>query len=122
VSPDGRWLAYASDESGRPEIYVDAFPEPVSRARLSVGGGTEPRWGGEGELYFRRGTEIHAVRLRATGGTPDAASSERLFDAGADVRSYDVTPDGLRFLINVPAAEAVSQPMTVVVHVRSLLP
>lgn len=123
VSPDGRWLAYASDESGRPEIYVDAFPAPVSRARMSVGGGTEPRWDREGGvLYFRRGSEIHAVRLRATGGTPEAASSERLFDAGAEVRSYDVTPDGLRFLINVPAPEAAPQPMTVVVHVGSLLP
>lgn len=123
VSRDGRWMAYASDESGQPEIYVDAFPAPVSRARMSVGGGTEPRWDREGGvLYFRRGSEIHAVRLRATGGTPEAASSERLFDAGAEARSYDVTPDGLRFLINVPAPEAAPQPMTVVVHVGSLLP
>ncbi|HUE89922.1 MAG TPA: hypothetical protein VMO26_27910 [Vicinamibacterales bacterium] len=123
VSPDGRWMAYASDESGRPEIYVDAFPAPGHRARLTVGGGTDPRWSLDGgELFFRRGSEIHAVRLRASGSTREAASSERLFDAGGEIRSFDVTSDGARFLVNVPAPEAAPKPMTVVVNVRSLLP
>ena len=123
VSPDGRWMAYASDESGRPEIYADAFPIPGSRARLSVGGGTEPRWSRDGgELYFRRGSEIHAVRLRTTGATLEATSSGRLFDVGAEIRSFDVSPGGERFLVNVPAADAAPKPLSVVVNVRSLLP
>jgi Tol biopolymer transport system component len=122
VSPDGMWLAYASDESGQFEIYIDAFPTPRSRGRLTVGGGTEPRWNGDGtELFFRRGTEIHAVRPDFSGAAPEAASTERLFDAGGDIRSYDVASDGKRFLVNLPGENRPS-PMRVVVNIRSLLP
>jgi hypothetical protein len=123
VSPDAKWMAYASDESGRPEIYADAFPVPGSRARLTVGGGAEPRWSGDGRIvFFRRGSAVHAVHLGVSGATLEATSSERLFDAGAEIRSFDVTPDGTRFLVNVPAAGAVAKPTSVVVNVRSLLP
>jgi serine/threonine-protein kinase len=122
VSADGRWLAYASDESGAMEVYVDSFPVPGRRARLSVGGGTEPRWSLDGgAVFFRRGPEVHQVRLDIAGGAPQAASSERLFRADADIRSFDVAPDGQRFLLNVPAP-ARTAPLTVLVHVRSLLP
>jgi Tol biopolymer transport system component len=123
VSPDGAWMAYVSDESGRPEIYVDRFPAPGARARLTAGGGTEPRWRRDGgEIFFRRGSEMHAVRLRAAGATLEAVSSERLFDVGAEIRSYDVTPDGQRFLVNVPAPGAAPRPLRVIVNLRSLLP
>ena len=123
VSPSQNWLAYASDESGRYEIYVDSFPTPGRRARLTVGGATEPRWAANGrEIYFRRGTEIHVVRLRLDdGGVAEATSSERLFDAGGDIRSFDVSPDGTRFLLNVPAPAADAGPMTAIVHIRSRL-
>lgn len=122
VSPDGRWIAYASDESGRYEIYVDAFPEPATRGRLSSGGALEPRWNADGsELYFRRGTEIHAVRPSLIT-TPEATVSERLFDARADIRSFDVTPDGRRFLLNLPAGETDRAVVSVVVNWRRLLP
>jgi Tol biopolymer transport system component len=123
VSSDGRWLAYASDESGRFEIYVDAFPAPGRRARLTVGGGTAPRWSGTSRaLYFSRGTEIHTVQLTLDGATAEALSSTRLFDAGAEIRAYDVTPDANRFLLNLPAGEGVAKPMTVIVNVGRLLP
>jgi Tol biopolymer transport system component len=122
VSPDGRWIAYASDESGRYEIYVDSFPTPGSRGRLSNGGGVEPRWSADGmELFFRRGPEIHAVRPTLSG-VPEAAASERLFDAGADIRAYDVTPDGRRFLLNLPADETDRGEVWVVVNWKQLLP
>jgi Tol biopolymer transport system component len=122
VSPDGRWLAYASDESGRFEIYADAFPVPGRRARLTVGGGTEPRWGHDGkEVYFRRGTEIHVVRPRISSGRLEALSSERLFDVGGEIRSFDVGPDGNRFLVNRPAPDSAPKPMTVLVNVGSLV-
>jgi eukaryotic-like serine/threonine-protein kinase len=122
VSPDGRWIAYASDESGRFEIYMDSFPKPATRARLTTGGGLDPRWRGDSaELYFRRGTEIHAVNPIGATGTPEAVSSERLFDAGKEIRAYDVAADGLQFLLNVPAAEGAPPPMTVLVNARSLL-
>jgi Tol biopolymer transport system component len=122
VSPDGGWIAYASDESGRYEIYVDTFPAPGTRGRLSSGGGLEPRWSADGsELYFRRGSEVHAVRPALTG-TPEATASERLFDARVDIRSYDVTPDGRRFLLNLPAEESERAVVSVVVNWRQLLP
>jgi hypothetical protein len=115
-------VAYASDESGRFELYVDSLSTPGSRARLTTGGGLDPRWrAGGAELYFRRGTEVHAVSLVATGATLEAASSERLFDAGAEIRAYDVTADGQQFLLNVPAADAGPRPMTVLVNAGSLL-
>lgn len=123
VSPDGRWLAYASDESGLMEVYVDRFPAAGRRARLSIGGGSEPRWARSGRtLFFRRASAIHAVTLTGAEGALEAVSSERLFDAGAEIRSYDVTPDGTGFLLNLPQPGSATTPLTVLVHVRSLLP
>jgi Tol biopolymer transport system component len=122
VSGDGRWLAYASDESGRYEIYVDSFPTPGTRARLTSGGGVSPRWNKDGtEIYFRRGTEIHVVRPTLSGAVPEAASSDRLFDARVDIRAYDVSPDGQRFLLNLPAAAADPRPTSVIVNWLTLV-
>jgi len=115
-APDGRSIAYASDESGQFDIYVDTFPKPGSRIRITTAGGTEPRWRGDGrEIYFRRGTEVHAVAIAGK----DVAASERLFDAGATIRSYDVTADGKRFLLNLPASSAAPRAATLVVNWHS---
>ena len=122
IAPDGRWIAYASDESGQPEIYVDAFPKPGQRARLSIGGGNEPRWTSTGqEVFFRRGSEIHVVTISFNGDAPLAASTTRLLDAGGEIRSFDVSADGRRVLVNVPSPGAKPQAMSVVVNWRSLL-
>ena len=65
-SPDGRSIAYASNESGQFDIYVDTYPKPGTRVRVTTAGGTEPRWSADGrELFFRRGSEIHARRARS---------------------------------------------------------
>jgi WD40 repeat protein len=115
ISPDGRWAAYASDESGKFDIYVDSFPKPGSRIRVTTAGGTEPRWRRDGsELYFRRGSGIHAARFQI-GSSTTAAPSAPLFDAGAAVRSYDVSPDG-RFLLNLPAPMQTPSSITLVHH------
>ena len=72
LSSDGRSIAYASNESGQFDIYVDAFPKPGNRVRVTTAGGTEPRWSGDGrELFFRRGSEIHAVVLAGSEVTID---------------------------------------------------
>ena len=116
VSPDGRWAAYASDESGKFDIYVDAYPKAGARVRITTAGGTEPRWSRDGsELYFRRGAEIHAAALRRSGATLEAGAMNRLFEAGAAVRSYDVSIDG-RFLLNLPAQmqQPTSQAITII--------
>jgi Tol biopolymer transport system component len=115
-APDGRSIAYASDESGQFDIYVDTYPQPGSRIRVTTAGGTEPRWRGDGrEIFFRRGSEIHAVAI----GGSEVGASERLFDAGASIRSYDVTADGKRFLLNLPASSSAPRAATLVVNWRA---
>jgi eukaryotic-like serine/threonine-protein kinase len=131
VAPDGHWIAYASDESGQPEIYVDSFPMPGHRARVTSGGGSEPRWNraearsGQRldaiDVFFRRGSELHAVSLALTGDRLEATTTVRLFDAGGDIRAYDVSADGQRFLVNVPSPSSETRPITMVVHWQSLL-
>ena len=112
-SPDGRSIAYASDESGQFDIYLDTFPKPGARIRVTTAGGTEPRWRGNGrEIYFRRGPEIHAVEMSGR----EIRSSTRLFDAGATIRAYDVSADGTRFLLNLPASSAAPRAATLVIN------
>ena len=112
-SPDGRSIAYASNESGQFDVYLDTFPKPGARVRLTTAGGTEPRWSPDGrELFFRRGSEIHAVGLDGV----EVRSVTRLFDAGTTIRSYDVFQG--RFLINLPADRAAT-PITLVTNWQS---
>ena len=116
-SPNGRSVAYASDESGQFEVYVDSFPTPGTRIRVTTAGGTEPRWRSDGnELYFRRGSEVHVVRLSWRQRLLAVASVDRLFDAGAIIRAFDATSDGLRFLLNLPASSAAPRSATMIVH------
>ncbi|MGH7582941.1 MAG: protein kinase domain-containing protein [Gemmatimonadales bacterium] len=117
VSPDGRWLAYASTASGRSEVYLSPWPE-VSRSRtqVSVGGGAEPRWtrGGREVLYFEQDTMMTATVDPATGspGKP-AVLFHGDFVGGVDEFTYDVTPDGSKFLmVGLPPG---SEPRRVVV-------
>ena len=128
-SPNRRWVAYASDESGQSEIYIDSFPEPGRRIRVTTAGGTEPRWRRDGkELYFRRGTEVHIVKMTSgqlrpgssTAAAPlEVRSIDRLFDAGAPIRAFDVTPDGSQFLVNLPALGSAPNTATMVVNWNS---
>ena len=117
-SPDGRFIAYASDESGKFDIYVDTVPTAGNRVRVTTAGGTEPRWNRDGSgLFFRRGSEIHAVKMSRHGSSLVVDGIDRLFDSGAPVRSYDVSPDG-RFLLNLPAQMPTQSSITIVHHWR----
>ena len=110
-SPDGRSIAYASNESGQFDIYVDAYPKPGPRVRVTTAGGTEPRWSSDGrELYFRRGAAIHAVRFVKD---REIESITPLFDLGKTIRAYDVARDG-RFLVNIAAASQPAAPPTLI--------
>jgi serine/threonine protein kinase/Tol biopolymer transport system component len=109
-SPDGRWLAYQSDESGRDEIYIRPFPGPGGRWQISTEGGTEPLWARNGrELFYRNGDKMMAVTIETK---PNfTASKPILLFKGNYVMgpfsfrpSYDVSADGQRFLM-VKAAE-----------------
>jgi hypothetical protein len=111
-SPDGRWLAYESNETGRPEVYVEAFPGPGERYQVSADGGTEPLWSrGSGEIFYRHGDEMRVVSTR-TGPRLELGKARTLFTlswwaSGNDARSYDVSPDArLVFMVRVPDADA----------------
>ena len=105
VSPDGRWVAYTSDESGRAEVYLDSYARPGWRVKVSSGGGVHPVWRGDGrELYYWRGEALIAVQLGAAAGDapPTVGASSGLFRAPYQVgfnTMYDVSPDGERFVI-----------------------
>jgi eukaryotic-like serine/threonine-protein kinase len=105
-SPDGRWLAYVSDESGQPEIYVQPFPGPGGKWQISTDGGTEPAWNPNGrELFYRIGDSMMAVPI-TTQPSFSAGRPAKLFE-GAYLTStfpltgttYDVTRDGQRFVM-----------------------
>ena len=112
LSPDGRWLAYMSEESGRPEVYVQPYPGPGPRQQVSVNGGTGPAWAHDGrELFYTNApafggqatlTKMMAVpvilRPTFTAGAPRQLFEGR-YGATAAMRPYDVTADGKRFLM-----------------------
>lgn len=131
VSPDGRWLAFATNDSGRMEVYVSPFPGPAPRQRVSLQGGGWPRWRRDGrELFFLvqrgRATEyaVMAVSVApAPGpsglrlGAPSPLFDMRLRPLGRlDAYSYDVSADGQRFLFNTFVEEATSSGLTLVVN------
>ena len=105
VSPNGRWVAYTSDVSGRPEVYLDSYPRPGQRVNVSSGGGLHPVWRADGrELYYWSDGALMAVQLGAPRGSSPPAIGARtvLFRASYHVgpnTMYDVTPDGQRFVI-----------------------
>jgi dipeptidyl aminopeptidase/acylaminoacyl peptidase len=111
VSPDGRWLAYSSNQTGRSEIYIQPFPSGAGRIQVSVDGGVFPRWHrGGGELYFMSLVSYGALmasKIEVRGGTIRREVPRRLFQsyfinqphtAGA-YHAYAVAGDGQRFLV-----------------------
>jgi serine/threonine protein kinase len=121
VSPDNKWMAYNSDESGRSEVYVASFPKFDNRRQISNSGGAIPRWRGDmREMYYMRedGT-VMAVDVR-NGDTLETGAPRPLFHADVPVSSvldqYDVTRDGQKFLIVENDANAVSPPIHVLVN------
>jgi Tol biopolymer transport system component len=99
LSSDGRWLAYQSGESGRPEVYVRPFPGPGGKWQISSQGGTEPRWSRRGmELFYRSGDSLYSVSVVAGKSSIEAArprSRIRIPAGPGSVQgSYDLTPDG----------------------------
>ena len=127
VSPDGRWLAYQSNESGRFEIYVQAFPEPGRRVTVSKGGGTLPRWRRDGrELYYvAPDDKLMAVPVEP-GANLVAGTPVPLFEVGSYGRRnnryvYDVSADGQKILLLRPLEDATTRPLTVVQNWTELL-
>jgi len=127
-SPDGRWVAYATDESGRFEIVVQPFPEATGKWQVSTGGGSQPRWRADGkELYFiasdgtLMATSIIASGSRLEVGAPAVLFQAR-FQGGSTANpakhQYAVSRDG-RFLINRPTEDATLSPITLILNWRA---
>jgi serine/threonine protein kinase/Tol biopolymer transport system component len=114
-SPDGRWLAYVSDESGRNEIYVQPYPGPGGKWQISTEGGGEPVWNANGrELFYRSGERMMAVDIATqqgfSAGTPRMLFEGRYEPAPIPVANYDVSADGQRFLMLKQSEQAQSAP------------
>jgi hypothetical protein len=113
-SPDGRWVAYASNESGRPEVYVRSFSEGHlgDGSRVS-NGGDSPRWGHDGKLYYI-GPDNKLITMRLTLGAPvKAGAPTELFPAPSS--DWEPSPDGKRFLFLAPQQQQPA-PLTVVLN------
>jgi eukaryotic-like serine/threonine-protein kinase len=105
ISPDSRWVAYGSDESGAREIYVRTFPEPEGKWKVSEGGGWSSRWSPDGrELYYRRGDTLVAARVRTEPSFQVLSRSDVL--VGNYGIEYDVRPDGSGFVFWEVRSEA----------------
>jgi hypothetical protein len=128
LSPDGQWMAYESDESGRSEVYVRAFPAPGARSRVSTGGGGDPRWRRDGKELFYQSADrmLMAVTVKAdtsfTSSAPRELFRMPIAERGAQMAQvgngspYVPTGDGQRFLINASIEGPPPPPVTVILH------
>jgi hypothetical protein len=125
-SQDVKWIAFQSNESGRFEIYVQAFPRAGKKIQVSVDGGTQVRWRGDGKALFYIGLdeELREVPLHFnTSGNIEPAPPVSLFKSRIGIRTeqgsiqqYAVSADGNRFLMNVVTREQAVSPITVILH------
>jgi Tol biopolymer transport system component len=124
ISGDGKWVAYASDESGNWEIYVTSFPEAAGKWQVSRGGGIEPRWRGDGKelFYIAPNGMLTAVPVNAQSafatGTPVSLFQihGRAPISSTDVFTYDVAKDGQRFLVNRYVKPEHVPPLTILLN------
>jgi Tol biopolymer transport system component len=123
-SPDGKWVAFASNETGKWEIYVTSFPDARGKWQVSIGGGEQPRWRGDGKELFYLSSDVKMMAAPVTlGANFDAVTPIALFQttprqsvSRTDLFVYDVSRDGQRFLINTQVKQGESQPMSVVLN------
>jgi Tol biopolymer transport system component len=120
-SPDGKWLAYSSNESGRYEAFIVSFPQPSSKFQVSSGGGGYVRWRADGKgLYFvSADNKMMMADVEETGGTLQIGATHTLFQLAqpsGEVPAYDVTSDGKKFLVAEPIAASGVQPVTLVTN------
>jgi Tol biopolymer transport system component len=118
-SPDGRWVAYVSNESGRPEIQLQPFPGPGAKLQVSTNGGNFPQWRRDGREIFYLGPDNRLmavpVMLPISGSVVEAGTPVALF-ATRPGSEFAVTPDGQRFLINTLPEEAATPPITLILN------
>jgi Tol biopolymer transport system component len=124
ISPDGKWVTYASDESGNWEIYVTSFPGAAGKWQVSRGGGEEPRWRGDGKEIFYiapsgmlMAVPVNGASIFATGTpAPLFQIHGRAAISSSDVFTYDVAKDGKRFLVNRYVKPEHVPPLTILLN------
>ena len=125
-SPDGRFFAYVTNESGTTEVYVQNFPPTGGKWQISIGGGSQARWRRDGKelFYISPDKKLIAVSIKLDGGFssgPPAALFQTEISFFNQPDRYDVTADGQRFLINSSAVETTETPFTVILNWTSTL-
>ena len=125
-APGDQWVAYASDESGQYEIYIQSFPQAGSRIQVSLKGGTAPVWRPDGkELFFIQERKLTAVSVSMAGGRVEVSEPRRLADSVTfpqpvfqpnGYRNYGVASNGQRFLILLAPTERTSVPVTMILN------
>ncbi len=132
ISPDVKWLAFTSDESGKSEVFITSFPTPGRKWQISTNGGFQPQWRGDGKELFYQGADNKLMSVAITPGPAfDAGVPRELFPMPAGVGSspnpsrstaaYLVAADGKRFLVNVEVAKPIPQPIQVVLNWTAVL-
>jgi hypothetical protein len=124
ISSDGKWVAYASTDSGDWEVYVTTFPGAAGKWQISRGGGTEPRWSSDGkELFYIGPTGMLTATPVSTSGTFSSGTPTQLFQlrgraavSSTDVFTYDVSRDGKKFLVNRYLKPNHPSPLTIVLN------
>lgn len=130
ISPDGKWLAYATDDSGGWNIFVTTFPGAAGKWQVSVGGGTEPRWRGDGKEIFYLDTKGTLVAVPiGSGPTFSVGTAQPLFSvrsrapvSNTDVFSYDVLKDGSRFIVNRYVKPSSVPPLDILLNATAAVP
>jgi serine/threonine protein kinase len=123
-SPDGRWIAYTSDETGLRDVYVQSFPIGRGKWQISRGGGGPPKWRGDGkEIFYVSGDKLMSVEVKTDGDTLVMGTPQPLFEIrGAPLpgalggAAFDASTDGQKFLIGISVQEATFTPITVVLN------
>jgi len=126
ISPDGRWFAYRSDETGRNEIYVRSFPDGASKYQVTKDGGFDPAWASGGrELVYSKDGRIWAVPVTTAGafqaGTPTPLFEANEMPGGYFERRFDITRDGQRFVINRRQGQTAAREFRVVLNLPEAL-
>ena len=120
VFPDGRWLVYQSDESGKYEVYVRPFPGGGGKWQISTGGGQTPIWSRDGkDIFYESGTgKLTSVKVQPGDQTLSTGIPEPLFDLEGreQFTVYDQSPDGTRFVAQLAAGERSTNPVTLVIN------
>jgi Tol biopolymer transport system component len=120
-SPDGRWIAYSTDESGTSEVYVQSYSATGGRWQVSSNGGSQPRWRADGRELFYVAPDLKLMSVEVRSGaifdfdTPKPLFQTRMDSFDAPNR-YVVAENGKKFLINVPVGEEFANPVTVTIH------